>query len=38
MKTIIVPLDFSDESLDGLNMAMMLAKKAGASIQMVQHL
>ncbi len=35
MKTIIVPLDFSDESLDGLNMAMMLAKKAGASIQMV---
>jgi nucleotide-binding universal stress UspA family protein len=34
MKTIIVPIDFSDESLDGLNMAMMLAKKTGANIQM----
>jgi nucleotide-binding universal stress UspA family protein len=35
MKTIIVPLDFSDESLTGLNMALMLADKAGANIQMV---
>jgi nucleotide-binding universal stress UspA family protein len=35
MKTIIVPLDFSDESLAGLNFAIMIAKKAGATIQMV---
>ncbi len=35
MKTIIVPLDFSSESLTGLNMAMMLAKKTKADIQMV---
>jgi nucleotide-binding universal stress UspA family protein len=35
MKTIIVPLDFSSESLNGLNMALMLAKKTGASIRMV---
>jgi len=35
MKTIIVPLDFSDESLTGLNMSMMLAEKTGASIQMI---
>jgi len=35
MKTIIVPLDFSDESLTGLNLAMMLANKTGANIQMV---
>jgi nucleotide-binding universal stress UspA family protein len=35
MKTIIVPLDFSDESLTGLNLALMLAKKTGAGIQMV---
>jgi nucleotide-binding universal stress UspA family protein len=35
MKTIIVPLDFSDESLNGLNLAFMLAKKTGADIQMV---
>jgi nucleotide-binding universal stress UspA family protein len=35
MKTIIVPLDFSDESLTGLNMALILADKAGANIQMV---
>src|ERR1035437_4340910 len=35
MKTIIVPLDFSDESLTGLNLALMLAKKTGANIQMV---
>jgi Universal stress protein UspA and related nucleotide-binding proteins len=35
MKTIIVPLDFSDESLTGLNLALMLAKKTGANIQLV---
>ena len=35
MKTIIVPLDFSSESLTGLNMAMMLAIKTKADIQMV---
>lgn len=34
MKTIIVPLDFSTESLSGLNLAIMLAKKSGAGIQM----
>jgi nucleotide-binding universal stress UspA family protein len=35
MKNIIVPLDFSHESLTGLNMSLMLAKKSGANIQMV---
>jgi nucleotide-binding universal stress UspA family protein len=35
MKTIIVPLDFSNESITGLNMALMLANKTGANIQMV---
>ena len=35
MKTIIVPLDFSNESLTGLNMSLMLANKTGANIQMV---
>jgi nucleotide-binding universal stress UspA family protein len=35
MKTIIVPIDFSDESLTGLNLALMLANKTGANIQMV---
>ena len=35
MKTIIVPFDFSTESLNGLNMSLMLANKAGANIQMV---
>jgi nucleotide-binding universal stress UspA family protein len=35
IKTIIVPLDFSNESLDGLNMALMLAKKTGANVEMV---
>jgi nucleotide-binding universal stress UspA family protein len=35
MKTIIVPLDFSDESLSGLNLSLMLAKKIGADIQLV---
>ncbi len=35
MKTIIVPLDFSDESYVGLDLAVMLAAKTGANIQMV---
>lgn len=35
MKTIIVPLDFSKESLTGLNLALMIAGKTGANIQMV---
>ncbi len=35
MKTIIVPIDFSNESLYGLNMALMLAKKTGADVQMI---
>jgi nucleotide-binding universal stress UspA family protein len=35
MKTIIVPLDLSDESLNGLNLAVMIASKTGANIQMV---
>jgi nucleotide-binding universal stress UspA family protein len=35
MKTIIVPMDFSDESLNGLNLALMLANKTGANIQLV---
>jgi nucleotide-binding universal stress UspA family protein len=35
MKTIIVPMDFSDESINGLNLALMLAKKTGADIQIV---
>jgi nucleotide-binding universal stress UspA family protein len=35
MKTLIVPLDFSDESLIGLNLSLMLANKTRASIQMV---
>jgi nucleotide-binding universal stress UspA family protein len=35
MKTIIVPIDLSDESLNGLNLAMMLASKTGAKILLV---
>lgn len=35
MKTIIVPLDFSKESLTGLNQALMIANKIGANIQLV---
>jgi nucleotide-binding universal stress UspA family protein len=35
MKTIIVPLDFSNESMEGLNMALMLAKKTRANVEMV---
>jgi nucleotide-binding universal stress UspA family protein len=32
MKTIIVPIDLSDESLNGLNLALMMANKTGANI------
>lgn len=35
MKTIIVPMDFSDESHTGLDLSLMLAAKSGANIQMV---
>jgi nucleotide-binding universal stress UspA family protein len=35
MKTIIVPLDFSNESLNGLKLALMLAKKSRADVQMI---
>ena len=35
MKTIIVPLDFSDESLTGLDLALMLAAKTRANIQLI---
>lgn len=35
MKTIIVPLDFSEEAMNGLNMAIMMANKTGATIKLV---
>ena len=35
MKTIVVPLDFSNVSMSGLNMALMLADKSMANIEMV---
>jgi nucleotide-binding universal stress UspA family protein len=35
MKTIIVPLDFSQESYVGLDLSIMLASRTGANIQMV---
>jgi nucleotide-binding universal stress UspA family protein len=35
MKTIIVPIDFSNEALPGLNFSLMLANKTGANIKMV---
>ncbi len=35
MQTIIVPLDFSDESLTGLDYSLLLAGKSGANINMV---
>ncbi len=38
MKTIIVPIDFSNESLTGLDLALTLAGKSGAGIQMVHVL
>ena len=35
MNTIIVPIDFSDESLQGLEMALLFSKKLNINIQMV---
>lgn len=35
MKHIIVPLDFSDESMNGLELAVMLSSKTKASVQLV---
>lgn len=35
MKQIIVPLDFSDESMNGLELAIMISSKTKANIQMV---
>ncbi|HLP71422.1 MAG TPA: universal stress protein [Bacteroidales bacterium] len=35
MKTIVVPVDFSDESMAGLEMAILIAGKTGSAIQMV---
>jgi len=35
MKTIIVPMDFSNEALPGLRFALVLAHKSGANIKMV---
>ena len=35
MKTIIVPLDFSEESLTGVKLSLMLAKKTKANIQLI---
>lgn len=35
MKTIIVPIDFSPESLNGLEMALLFGKKENSNIQMV---
>lgn len=35
MKTIIVPLDFSNESMTGLNLSLILAEKTKSSIQLV---
>ncbi len=35
MKQIIVPLDFSDESINGLELAIMISSKTKSSIQMV---
>ena len=35
MKTIIVPIDFSNESPVGLDISLMLAKKTKADIQLV---
>lgn len=35
MKTIVVPVDFSEESHDGIQLAMALAHQFGAEIQMV---
>lgn len=38
MKTIIVPIDFSEESMTGLDLALLFADKTGANIQMVHVL
>jgi nucleotide-binding universal stress UspA family protein len=38
VKTIIVPIDFSEESLTGLDLAIIFADKTGAAIQMVHVL
>lgn len=38
MKTIIVPIDFSKESISGLDLALVFANKTGANIQMVHVL
>lgn len=35
MKNIIVPLDFSENSINGLDLAVMIANKLGANLQMV---
>ncbi len=35
MKTIIVPVDFSKESLHGLEMALLFGQKENSNIQMV---
>jgi nucleotide-binding universal stress UspA family protein len=35
MKTIIVPIDFSEESLNGLKLAIMLSHKISVDVQMV---
>jgi hypothetical protein len=35
MKTIVVPLDFSEESLSGLSLALMMADKTHADIELV---
>lgn len=35
MNTIIVPVDFSDESLQGIEMAMLFSKRMSVNIQMV---
>jgi nucleotide-binding universal stress UspA family protein len=35
MKTLIVPIDFSEESLNGLDLAVMLARKSNAKILLV---
>lgn len=35
MKTIVVPVDFSEESLEGVQMALELARQFGAEVRMV---
>jgi len=38
MKTIIVPIDFSNESFPALNLSLMLSNKTGANIQLIHVL